>query len=87
MRIDWAEFQAYFENPPENLAVKDEEAVHKCVDKLTSAIQVATAAPASKYRPRADPGTPLPACIQDEIRLKNLLRRQWQITWAPALTA
>jgi hypothetical protein len=36
--------------------------------------------PTPESRPRDDPRPPIPACIQDEIRLKNRLRRQWQIT-------
>jgi hypothetical protein len=67
--------------------VNDEEAIEKCVEELTSAIQEATAASALKRRPRADPRPSLPASIQDEIRLKNQLRRQWQVTRDPALKA
>jgi hypothetical protein len=63
------------------------EAIDKCLEELTSAIQEATAAPAPRRRPRADPRPPLPSSIQDEIRLKNRLRRQWQITTDPALKA
>ena len=40
-----------------------------------------------KCRPRDDPWPPIPAGIQDEIRLKNRLRRQWQTTRDPALKA
>jgi hypothetical protein len=67
--------------------VIDEEAVNKCVEELTSAIQEATAASTPRRRPRADPRPPLPASIQDEIRLKNRLRRQWPITRDPVLKA
>jgi hypothetical protein len=67
--------------------VSDEEAIDKCVEELTSAIQEATAASAPRRRPRADLRPPLPASIQDEIRLKNRLRRQWQVTRDPALKA
>jgi hypothetical protein len=62
-------------------------AIYKCVDELTSAIHEATAASAPKRRPRADPRPPLPSSIQDETRLKNRLRRQWQVTRDPALKA
>ena len=37
--------------------------------------------------PRDNPRPPIPADIQDEIRLKYLLQRQWQITRDPALKA
>jgi hypothetical protein len=67
--------------------VSDEEAIDTCVEELTSAIQEATAASAPKHRPRAHPRPSLPASIQDEIRLKNRLRRQWQVTRDPCLKA
>jgi hypothetical protein len=87
-RIDWAAFQACLDDRfPENPVVNDEEAIDKCVEELTSAIHEATAASAPKRRHRADPRPPLPASIQDEIRLKNRLRRQWQVTRDPALKA
>jgi len=38
-------------------------------------------------RPRDDPGPPIPAGIQGEIRLKSRLQRQWQITSDPSLIA
>jgi hypothetical protein len=44
-------------------------------------------ASAPKRRSHADPRPPLPASIQDEIRLKNRLRRQWQVTRDSALKA
>jgi hypothetical protein len=72
---------------PGNPVVVDEEAIDKCLEELTSAIQEASAASAPRCRPRADPRPPLPASIQDEIRLKNRLRRQWQITRDPTLKA
>jgi hypothetical protein len=67
--------------------VNGEEAIDKCAEELTSAIQEATAASAPRRRPRAVPRPPLTASIQDEIRLKNRLRRQWQVTRDPALKA
>ena len=45
----------------------------------------ALAASTPKCRPRDDPRPPIPAGIQDEIRLKNRLRRRWQVTRDPAL--
>jgi superfamily II RNA helicase len=86
-RTDWAPFHATLEaGLSENLAVNDEEAIDKCVE-MTSAIQVALAASAPKSRPCTDPWPPLTARIQDETRLKNRLRRQWQVTRDPALKA
>jgi hypothetical protein len=84
--MDWAAFQACLDDRlPWNPVVNDEEAIDKCVEELTSAIQEATAASAPRRRPRADPRPPLPASIQNEIRLKNRLKRQWQVTRDPAL--
>jgi hypothetical protein len=51
---------------------------------MSSAILEALAASTPKSRPRDDPRPPILACIQDEIRMKNRLRRQWQITRDPA---
>jgi hypothetical protein len=53
---------------------------------MSSAILEALAA-SNPGSPRNDPRPPIPACIQDEIRLKNRLRSQWQITRDPALKA
>jgi hypothetical protein len=72
---------------PGNTVVNDEEAVNKSVEELTSAFQEATASSATNRRPRADPRPPLPASIQDEIRLNNRLRKQWKLTRDPALKA
>jgi hypothetical protein len=87
-RTDWAAFQTCFEHRlPGNHVVVDEEAIDKCLEELTIAIHEATAASAPRRRPRADRRPPLPASIQDQIRLKNRLKRQWQITRDPALKA
>jgi hypothetical protein len=87
-RMDWAAFQACLHDTlPGNPVVNDEEAIDKCVEELTNAIQEATAASAPRRRRRANPRPPLPASIQDEIRLKKRLRRQWQVTRDPALKA
>jgi hypothetical protein len=87
-RTDWAAFQTCLEHRlPGNPVVVDEEVIDKCLEELTSANHEATAASAPRRRPRADPRPPLSASIQDEIRLKNRLRRQWQITRDPALKA
>jgi hypothetical protein len=86
--MDWAAFQACLaDRLPGNPLVVDEEAIDKSAEKLTNAIQEATASLGPRRRPRAYPRPPLPASIQDEIRLKNWLRRQWQITKDPAVKA
>jgi hypothetical protein len=54
--MDSAAFQACLDDRlPGNLVVNDEEAIDKCVEELTSAIEEATAASAPKRRTRADP--------------------------------
>jgi hypothetical protein len=58
-----------------------------CVENFFGAVLKAMAASTPKCRTRADPRPPIPAGIQDEIRLKNRLRRQWQVTRDPALKA
>jgi len=54
---------------------------------FSGAVLKALTASTPKRSPRDDPRPPIPAGIQDEIRLKNRLRRQWQITRDPALKA
>jgi hypothetical protein len=86
--MDWAELQACLDDRlPGNPVVNDEEAIDKCVEELTRAIQEATAESAPKRRPRADPHPPLPASTQNEIRHKNRLRGQSQVTRDPPLEA
>jgi hypothetical protein len=80
-RTDWSKFQECLENViPFNAETADEVGIDACVGTLTSAISGALEVSTPKSRPRADPRPPIPARIQDEIRLKNRLMRQWQIT-------
>jgi hypothetical protein len=65
----------------------NEGEIDTCVEEMSSAILKALTASNPKSPPRDDPRPPIPACIQDEIRLKNRLRLQWQITRDPALKA
>jgi len=58
-----------------------------CVENFSDAVLKALAESTPKRRPRADPRPPIPPGIQDEIRLKNRLRRQWQVTRDPTLRA
>jgi hypothetical protein len=62
-------------------------AIDTCVENFSGAVLKALAASTSKRRPRDDQRPPIPAGIQDEIRLKNRLRRRWKITRDPALKA
>jgi hypothetical protein len=65
----------------------NEMAIDMCVENFSGAILKALAASTPKCRPRADPRPPIPAVIQDEIRLKNRLQRRWQVTRDPSLKA
>jgi len=62
-------------------------AIDKCIENFSGAVLKALAASTPKCHPCDDPWPLIPACIQDEIRLKNRLWRQWQITRDPALKA
>jgi hypothetical protein len=64
-----------------------EMAIDTCVQKYSGAVLNALAASTPKRRPRADLRPPIPAGIQDELRLKNRLRRQWLVTRGPTLKA
>jgi hypothetical protein len=60
-------------------------AIDTCVENFSGAVLKALAASTPKRRPRADARPPIQAGIQDEIRLKNRLERQWQVTKDPTL--
>jgi hypothetical protein len=72
---------------PSTPLLLNEVEIYTCVEEMSSAIFQALAASTPKSRPRDDPRSPIQACIQDEIRLKYRLRRQWQNTRDPALKA
>ena len=85
---DWANFQTHLENQVLfNLELHNGMAINMCVENFSSAVLKALAASTPKRRPRDDPWPPISTGIQDEIRLKNWLRRQWQVTRDPALKA
>jgi hypothetical protein len=87
-KTNWSKFQACLEaRLSSNPDLPNEVAIDAWVKDLSSAISKALADSTPKCRPREDPRPPTPPRIQDEIRLKNLLRRQWQITRDPALKA
>jgi hypothetical protein len=62
-------------------------AIETGVENFSGAVLKALAASTPKCRLRAYLRPPIPAGIQVEIRLKNRLRRQWQITRDLALKA
>jgi hypothetical protein len=87
-RIDWAQFQNYLEDQvPFDKDLHNDMAIETCVENFYRAVLKALAVSAPKCRPRDDPRPQIPADIQDEIRLKNRLRRTWQVTRDPALKA
>jgi hypothetical protein len=62
-------------------------AIDTCVENFSEAVLRARYASTPKCRPRDYPRPSILAGIQDEIRLKNRVRRRWQITREPALKA
>ena len=60
-------------------------AIDTCVENFSGAVLQALAASNPKCRQRNETRPPIPAGIQDEIRLKSRLRRRWQVTSDPAL--
>ena len=60
---------------------------YTCVNNFSGSDLKALAVSTHKRRPRDDPRPSTPAGIQDYIRLKNRLLRQWQMTREPALKA
>ena len=62
-------------------------AIDTFVENYSGTVLKALAESTTKRRPRDDARPPIPAGIQDEIRLKNRLRRRWQIIRDPALEA
>jgi len=52
-------------------------AIDTCVENFFGAVLKALEATIPKCRPPIDSRRSIPADIQDEIRLKNRLRRQW----------
>jgi len=60
--------------------LQDGMAIDMCAENSSGAVPKALAASTPKRRPPAKPRPPIRAGIQDEIRLKSRLRRQWQVT-------
>jgi hypothetical protein len=87
-RTDWPRSQACLDNIiPFITETTDEVCIDTCVESLTSAISGALEVSTPKCQQPADSQPPIPARIQDEIRLKYPLRRQWQLTSDRALKA
>jgi hypothetical protein len=61
--------------------------IDTCVENFSGAVLQVLAASTPKGGLRDDSLPLIPAGIEDEIRMKNRLRRQWQITRDPALKA
>ena len=62
-------------------------AIDTCVENFSVAVLKTLAAFTPKCRPHDDLWPPIPVGIQDDIRLKNRLQREWQVTRDPALKA
>jgi len=87
-RTDWPNFQVYLDDQiPFDPELHNGMAIDTSVEKFCGAGLKALAASTPKCRTRDDPRLPIPAGIQDEIRLKIRRRKQWQITRDPALKA
>jgi len=87
-RTDWANFQTLLEELiPFDPELYNEMAIDTCVENVSGAVLKSPAASTPRRRQRDDPRPPMPDSIQDEIRLKSRLRRQWQITRDPILKA
>jgi hypothetical protein len=87
-KTDWPKSQACLEvGLPSNPDLTNEVAIDACIKELSSAISKALTDSTPKCHPRADPRPTIPARIQDEIRLKNQLRRRWQTIRNPAVKA
>ena len=87
-RTDWANLQTHLQDQiPFDLELHDGMEIDTCVDNFSGAVLKAPTASTPKRRPRADPRPLMPAGIQDEIRLKNRLRRHWQVTRDPTVRA
>jgi hypothetical protein len=87
-RTDWANFQTHLEDQiPFDPELHNGMAIDTCVENFSGAVLQALVASTPKSRPRDDPRPQIPVGIQDEIRLKNRLRRWWQVTRDHALKA
>jgi hypothetical protein len=65
----------------------NEMAIDTCFENFFGSVLMALAVSTHKCRPRDDPRPPIPGIIQDEMRLKNRIRRSWSVTKDTALEA
>ena len=87
-RTEWVNFQIHLKDQiPCDPELHNGIAIDTCVENFSGAVLKAVAASNLKCRSRDDPRPPLPAGIEDEIRLTNRLWRQWQVNRDPALEA
>jgi hypothetical protein len=85
---DWSKCQAWLESDiPFIPEPADEANIDRCVENLSSAIRRAIKVSTPRSGTRAGPQPPVTAPVKDEIRLKNRLRRQWQLTRDPFMKA
>jgi hypothetical protein len=83
---DWANFQSYVEDQvPFDADLHNGMAIDTCVENFSGAVLKSLAVSTPNCRPSDDPWRPIPAFIQDELRLKNRPRRWWQFTRQPFL--
>jgi hypothetical protein len=87
-RTDWVNFQTRLEKEiPLNSELHTGMAIDTCVENFSEAVIRALSAFTHKCRTRDNLRPSIPAGIQEEIRLKNRLRRRWQISRDPVLKA
>ena len=81
LRTDWSKFQAFLEaGLPSNSDLPNEVAIDACDKELSSTILTELAESTPKCHSRGDTWPLILAHIQNEIRLKTQLRRQWKIS-------
>ena len=79
-RTYWVDFQCHLEDLiPFELELLNKIAFDTLVENFSGVVLEALAASTSKRRLRDDPRPLIPDGIQDEIRLSETVRRQWQI--------
>ena len=78
MCTDWANVQAHLEDQiPFNPKLRNGMAMDTCTENYSSTVTKALAAFAPRSHLCDDPRPPILAGIQEEICLKNRLRKEW----------
>ena len=70
---------------PFNPELNNSMDIETCVENFSGTILGALEASTPKRHPNGEPRPQIPAGIQDEIHLKNWLRRRWQVSRDPTL--